>query len=633
MTAITASSSTTESPVFRMDLDTTKRVVYVLNEEGYEVHPASEIPKPGQGRKITLAGTVSSFATPATFGGRVKAAVGRHTTTRVDFHSETLLQPGHRFDPSRVRFVPEFRGAPGSISHCEIGLSGSVLVHTTIPETSRPKIEGLTATEGEKIGPLFETPVDEEECAALTKILSEYPEIWSGLSTKDLSEMITTMIPRMIQVKNYLKTKFDAHSGEKPDQMKVSGKMSPYLSFISKTSGIQFNMSVTILSNGGVVYSIPKTKPIEGGIKKVTFKVLSHIDYPKELMNSAKALPRKTTGIRSDATRLADVRRGIRIAEELAHPNVVTPAGVIERRASTLSGDELLPIILMPVMTSLPDTVKTLIPSRMEDIKKETAHLGVILFSLFEDTVRGSAHIDSKGYVHNDIKPANILVQREMTEDGPKYTARVNDLDFVCTKAEAARGDFARAGTLGYFIPGKIRSEQSDIYALGMTIYQVGIPFLNQLLAKIPSGAEYDEIRTALEATKTDLTSMATEMTSLTQTPIRRIGVKIIFNYEYNNSSSTYPLILAQLASIKARLEAIRGPMPTGRRSPRTPDPTTPTSAGATTTPDPTTVSPAVGASPEPTPAAAGAGVETPHPDEAIFVALPPARYSSTDSV
>ncbi len=85
-------------------------------------------------------------------------------------------------------------------------------------------------------------------------------------------------------------------------------------------------------------------------------------------------------------------------------------------------------------------------------------------------TAEGLAFAESRGIVHRDVKPANLLISR----DG---TIKVADLGVAGqTGEEVIRGDDIY-GSPHYMAPeqamGKPASSQSDIYSLGATLYQM----------------------------------------------------------------------------------------------------------------------------------------------------------------
>ncbi len=61
----------------------------------------------------------------------------------------------------------------------------------------------------------------------------------------------------------------------------------------------------------------------------------------------------------------------------------------------------------------------------------------------------GLAHIHSKKMLHRDLKPHNILLNKERTE------AKISDFGLACVVSSAAAS--SRAGTLNYSSPEKVR--------------------------------------------------------------------------------------------------------------------------------------------------------------------------------
>jgi serine/threonine-protein kinase len=115
----------------------------------------------------------------------------------------------------------------------------------------------------------------------------------------------------------------------------------------------------------------------------------------------------------------------------------------------------------------------------------------------------GAAH--DHGVLHRDLKPSNIVVD----EDGHVHIADFGIAAFVPTAA----GEIPLAGTPAFMAPGlfhhKQPSKQSDLYALGIVLYEVatgrepfgGVPAdgLQAAAKLIPPSALCPEIEPALE--------------------------------------------------------------------------------------------------------------------------------------
>jgi serine/threonine protein kinase len=80
------------------------------------------------------------------------------------------------------------------------------------------------------------------------------------------------------------------------------------------------------------------------------------------------------------------------------------------------------------------------------------------------------AHAHENGVLHNDVKPANLLLER---------TGRVIVTDFGIgrrTDGDLSREDEHPTGTLRYMAPERLRGHcdaRSDVYALGATLYEL----------------------------------------------------------------------------------------------------------------------------------------------------------------
>lgn len=81
----------------------------------------------------------------------------------------------------------------------------------------------------------------------------------------------------------------------------------------------------------------------------------------------------------------------------------------------------------------------------------------------------GLAAIHKAGILHRDLKPANIIIDS-------KGEARITDFGIAGLEAEF-RGAESRVGTPAYMSPeqadGKVIDERSDIYSLGLSLYEI----------------------------------------------------------------------------------------------------------------------------------------------------------------
>ena len=140
-----------------------------------------------------------------------------------------------------------------------------------------------------------------------------------------------------------------------------------------------------------------------------------------------------------------------KIAQQLKHPAIRSIDKVI-RRGRLLKTNELLLVMELVDGMSMEQTP----PKTFEDA-----------LSCFEQTARALAYMHSRGYVHADMKPNNIIVD----DTG---TAKVIDLGQACkigTVKERIQG------TPDYIAPEQVHrrpiTEKTDIYNLGAAMYWV----------------------------------------------------------------------------------------------------------------------------------------------------------------
>ncbi|QDY90042.1 serine/threonine protein kinase [Arthrobacter sp. UKPF54-2] len=89
------------------------------------------------------------------------------------------------------------------------------------------------------------------------------------------------------------------------------------------------------------------------------------------------------------------------------------------------------------------------------------------------DVAGALAHVHRKGVVHNDVKPANILVDRSASA-GPAGLAKLTD--FGIATSSWHRPNHAGSGTPHYLSPeavhGTTTTTASDVYALGLVTFE-----------------------------------------------------------------------------------------------------------------------------------------------------------------
>ncbi|MGZ8375862.1 MAG: serine/threonine-protein kinase [Gemmatirosa sp.] len=178
-------------------------------------------------------------------------------------------------------------------------------------------------------------------------------------------------------------------------------------------------------------------------------------------------------------------RREASTAAKLRHPNVVTVLNVGRLDDAFDGAPAGTPYL---VMDFLPSSLEKRLAERGSIPEAELARVG-------EDVARGLAYAHERGVVHRDVKPDNVL----FAADGRAMVS-----DFGIARAVDARvSSVSRQvvlGTPSYFSPEQARGlpldGRSDIYALGVTLYQAAT-------GALPFGGDdwYDVMRQHVEAT------------------------------------------------------------------------------------------------------------------------------------
>lgn len=146
------------------------------------------------------------------------------------------------------------------------------------------------------------------------------------------------------------------------------------------------------------------------------------------------------------------------IGKKLAHPNVI--------KILTVNRDPNLPYFIMEFFPS--GSIRT----KMQ--LKQTEFLHQNIEKILKQTATGLAYMNASGYVHRDVKPANILVNG---------LGEVRIIDFAIayrppTGLAKWFGKKQKAqGTRSYMSPEQIRGQildgRADIYSFGATFYEV----------------------------------------------------------------------------------------------------------------------------------------------------------------
>ena len=186
----------------------------------------------------------------------------------------------------------------------------------------------------------------------------------------------------------------------------------------------------------------------------------------------------------------------VRIARQVSHPNVC--------RVYDVGEADGMPYISMEYVDG-------------EDLASLLQRIGRLPVDKALEIARkicaGVAAAHDKGVIHRDLKPANIMLDRR---------GNVVVMDFgLAAVADQLRGAEARSGTPAYMAPEQLRGEQvtakSDIYALGMVLYEI---FTGKRAYDAATMAEL--IRLQESAQITSMSSIAAEIDPAVEKAIRR---------------------------------------------------------------------------------------------------------------
>ena len=146
-----------------------------------------------------------------------------------------------------------------------------------------------------------------------------------------------------------------------------------------------------------------------------------------------------------------------KVAQQLEHPNLIRCSGIVMRKTECYL---LLDLFKTPNLKVMLHNDPVAVQSRMK--------------KLIEGVCAGLQHMHDKGWIHKDLKPDNILMNRSSE-------VRIIDFSLAVRKATALSKVFASKkgvirGTRTYLAPETIRKQPStpatDIYSLGITFYE-----------------------------------------------------------------------------------------------------------------------------------------------------------------
>lgn len=150
------------------------------------------------------------------------------------------------------------------------------------------------------------------------------------------------------------------------------------------------------------------------------------------------------------------LEREARMGLQLKHKNVV--------RFENFAIDGMKSYLLMEYVDGRPISIW---------LNADSARKGQLKLLLLE-TVDALAYINEQGFVHRDVKPANILVTNEGVLKVIDFSVSVK-AGFKVSRMLSFKAKIS--GTRNYMSPeqvlGKICDAQSDVYGLGATMYEL----------------------------------------------------------------------------------------------------------------------------------------------------------------
>lgn len=189
-------------------------------------------------------------------------------------------------------------------------------------------------------------------------------------------------------------------------------------------------------------------------------------------LGQSVALKFLPTELAEDPGRLARFRSEVRIARQVAHPNVCRVYDIGEVEGHTYLSMEYVD---------------------GEDLSSLLRRIGRVPSDKAVEIARqicaGLAAAHERGILHRDLKPANVMI------DG-RGKVRLTDFG-LAVLAENLAGAAARAGTPPYMAPEQLAQQEftvrSDVYALGLVLYEL---FTGKRVFKADTIADYARLHT-----------------------------------------------------------------------------------------------------------------------------------------
>ncbi len=155
----------------------------------------------------------------------------------------------------------------------------------------------------------------------------------------------------------------------------------------------------------------------------------------------------------SDPKRLDLLRREVRLARQISHPNVCRVYDI-----GAAAGQSFL-------------TMEFIDGENLASLLRRIGHLpGDKAIELAREICAGVAAAHGHDLVHCDLKPANVMI------DGRGH-ARLTDFGLAALVHDPRDGPGAPAGTPAYMAPEQLQghraTKESDVYALGLVLYEL----------------------------------------------------------------------------------------------------------------------------------------------------------------